>query len=121
MKRQPFYLPRNGKLVTQLPGGITFAYNLRLGHLRDRWKGPAEEYIDKLKEQKIFSPKQCPKKCRLGPQIGPGILGPEKLPKNCQSEIIVLSQWNGGWPPISTWINPPPLGGNGLHCIECPH
>jgi hypothetical protein len=27
----------------------------------------------------------------------------------------------GGWPPISTWINPPPLGINGLHCIEFPH
>ena len=26
----------NGKLVTQLPGGITFTYDLRLGHLRDR-------------------------------------------------------------------------------------
>jgi hypothetical protein len=51
MKRQQFYLPRSGKLVTQLPGGITFAYDLRLGHLRDRWKGPAEEYIDKIEEQ----------------------------------------------------------------------
>jgi hypothetical protein len=27
----------------------------------------------------------------------------------------------GGWPPISMWINPPPLGRNGLHCIEFPH
>jgi hypothetical protein len=27
----------------------------------------------------------------------------------------------GGWPPISTWINPPPLGRNGLHCVEFPH
>ena len=51
MKHQPFYLHRSGKLVTQLPGGITFAYDLRLGHLRDRWKGLAEEYIDKLEEQ----------------------------------------------------------------------
>jgi hypothetical protein len=24
----------------------------------------------------------------------------------------------GGWPPISTWINPPSLGSNGLHCVE---
>ena len=44
MKRQPFYLPRSGKLVTQLPGGITFAYDLSLGRSRDRWKGHAEEY-----------------------------------------------------------------------------
>ena len=27
----------------------------------------------------------------------------------------------GGWPLISTWINPPSLGSNGLHCIEFPH
>ena len=51
MKRQPFYLHRSGKLVTQLPGGITFAYDLRLAHLRDRWKGSAEEYIDKIEER----------------------------------------------------------------------
>ena len=24
-----------------------------------------------------------------------------------------------GWPPISTWISPSPLGSNGLHCVEC--
>ena len=51
MKRQQFYLPQSGKLVTQLPGGITFACDLHLGHLRDHWKGLAEEYIDKLEER----------------------------------------------------------------------
>ena len=100
MKRQQFYLPQIGKLVTQLPRGITFAYDLRLGHLRDHWKGLAEEYIGKIEELFLFLPKRCPKKCHLGPQNGPGSLGPE----NYQSEITVLSQWNGGWPPISTWI-----------------
>ena len=80
MKRQQFYLPQSGKLVTQLPGGITFACDLRLGHLRDRWKGLAEEYIDR-----------CPKKCRLGPQNGPGSLGPENYQNNCQSKITVLN------------------------------
>ena len=45
MKRQQFYLPQSGKLVTQLPRGITFAYDLRLGHSRDRWKGPAEDSV----------------------------------------------------------------------------
>ena len=44
MKHQPFYLPRSGKLVTQLPRGITFAYDLHLGRSRDRWKGPAKDY-----------------------------------------------------------------------------
>ena len=51
MKRQQFYLPQSGKLVTQLPWGITFAYNLHLGHLRDRWKGLAKGYIDKIDGQ----------------------------------------------------------------------
>jgi hypothetical protein len=27
----------------------------------------------------------------------------------------------GGCPLISTWINPPSLGRNGLHCVEFPH
>jgi hypothetical protein len=27
----------------------------------------------------------------------------------------------GGWPLISTWINPPSLERNGLHCVEFPH
>ena len=67
MKRQQFYLPQSGKLVTQLPRGITFAYDLCLGRLRDYWKG---------------IPWLMPKKCRLGPQNGPRILGPEKLLKN---------------------------------------
>ena len=36
---------------------------------------------------------------------------------NCQEEPVTI----GGWPPISTWISPPPLGRNGLHCIDFPH
>jgi hypothetical protein len=38
-----------------------------------------------------------------------------KLPENCFEPV-----GKGGWPPISTWINPPSLGRNGLHCLECP-
>ena len=38
-----------------------------------------------------------------------------KLPENC-FELV----GKGGWPPISTWINPPSLGINGIHCVECP-
>ena len=44
MKCQQFYLPQSGKLVTQLPRGITFAYDLRLDRSKDRWKGHTEEY-----------------------------------------------------------------------------
>ena len=39
-----------------------------------------------------------------------------KWPENCFKPV-----GNGGWPPISTWINPPSLGRNGLHCVEFPH
>jgi hypothetical protein len=38
-----------------------------------------------------------------------------KLPENCFEPV-----GKGGWPPISTWINPPSLGRNGLHCVEYP-
>jgi hypothetical protein len=63
-----------------------------------------------------------PKKCCLGPQNGPASQGPktrEKTAKleNCQNEPVGI----GGRPPKSIWINPPPLGSNGLHCIEFPH
>ena len=44
MKRQQFCGPRSGKLVFQLPEGVTFAYDICLGHLRDCWKGLAKEY-----------------------------------------------------------------------------
>ena len=27
----------------------------------------------------------------------------------------------GGWPPISTWIIPPPLGSKGPHCVKFLH
>jgi hypothetical protein len=39
-----------------------------------------------------------------------------KLPESCFEPA-----GKGGWPPISTWINPPSLGNNGLHCVEFPH
>jgi hypothetical protein len=42
-----------------------------------------------------------------------------KLPKlleNCFEPV-----GKGGWPKISTYINPPSLGINGLHCVEFPH
>jgi hypothetical protein len=38
-----------------------------------------------------------------------------KLSENCFEPVR-----KGRWPPISTWINPPSLGRNGIHCIECP-
>jgi hypothetical protein len=40
----------------------------------------------------------------------------KKLP-NYQDEPLRI----GGWTPISTWINPPHLGRNCIHCVEFPH
>jgi hypothetical protein len=41
---------------------------------------------------------------------------PYQMSRNQQSEPF----GKGGWPPISTWINPPSLGSNGIHCVEFP-
>ena len=37
----------------------------------------------------------------------------QKLPENSFEQL-----GKGGWPPISTWIDPPSLGRNDLHCVE---
>ena len=66
-----------------------------------------------------------PKKRRLGPQNSSGSSGPEKLLKIVNyAETEKNERENGGgpsgiggWPPISTWIIPPPLGSNGPHCV----
>ena len=85
------YGPRLGKLVFHLPRDITLAYYLRLG-LRN----------------------------------GFGSLGLEKLLKIVSCEKIERDNGGapsgiGGWPPISTWIIPPPLRSNGPHCVEFIH
>ena len=49
MKRQKSCGPCLGKLVHQLPGVITIAYNLRLGHTIARWKDLSEEYNSRAK------------------------------------------------------------------------
>jgi hypothetical protein len=82
--------PRWGKLVYQLPGVITFAYDLRLGSSIPHRKGISEKYNFCKRSRNIinypWSPK-IPTKCCLGPQNGPEILGLENLEnKNCQDE-----------------------------------
>jgi hypothetical protein len=73
MARQKSCGPHWGKLVHQLLGVITFAYDLYLGHTIARWKG-----IDKENH--------------LGPQNGPGSSGTEKLLKIVSCQKIVLSE-----------------------------
>jgi hypothetical protein len=44
MKRQKSCGPRLGKLVHQLPGVVTFAYDLHFRRTIAHWKGLSEEY-----------------------------------------------------------------------------
>jgi hypothetical protein len=44
MKRQKSCGPRLGKLVHQLPGVVTFAYDLRFRRMIARWKDLSEHY-----------------------------------------------------------------------------
>ena len=114
--------PHLGKLVHQLPGVVTFAYDLCFRCVIARWKGIVEEIhfwgsiihsniIENIDlEKSSFGPSKWPRKLKTAKN--------SKLPKWPKN----FFEWfgRGGWPPISTWINPPSLGRNGLHCIECP-
>jgi hypothetical protein len=73
MKRQKSCGPRLGKLVHQLPGVVTFAYDLRFRRMIARWKGIVEEihFGGQYEKTSIYSP-HFPKKHHLGPQNGPG-------------------------------------------------
>jgi hypothetical protein len=107
MKRQKSCGPCLGKLVHQLPGVVTFAYDLRFRRVITRWKVSSRRFILGAQSCLRLSLKtSISKKLHLGPQNGQ---------KNCFEPF-----GKGGWPPISTWINPPSLGSNGLHCIEFP-
>jgi hypothetical protein len=87
-----------------------------------RWKGIVEEIhfggsiipsdiIENLDlEKPSFGPSKWPRK--LKPAKNSKL---PKWPENCFEPF-----GNGGWPPISTWINPPSLGSNGIHCFEFP-
>jgi hypothetical protein len=86
-----------------------------------RWKGIVEEihFGGNMEGTCIFLPilpkmsfraSKCPQKLKTAKNSKL-----PKLPENCFESV-----GKGGWPPISTWINPPSLGSNGLHCVECP-
>jgi hypothetical protein len=120
MKRQKSCGPRLGKLVHQLLGVVTFAYDLRFRRMISRWKGIVEEihFGGNIEGSSIFLPvfpktsfraSKWPRKLKTTKNSKL-----PKLPENCFEPV-----GKGGWPPISTWINPPSLGSNGLHCVEC--
>jgi hypothetical protein len=87
-----------------------------------RWKGIIEEIhfggsimplaiIENLDlEKPSFGPSKWPRKLKPAKN--------SKLPKLPENYFEPFGK--GGWPPISTWINPPSLGSNGLHCVEFP-
>jgi hypothetical protein len=126
MKRQKSCGPCLGKLVHQLPGVVTFAYGLCFRHMIAHWKGIIKEiyFRGNIKGTSIFQT-FFPKKHRLEPQNSSESFRTQKIAKN--SKLPKLSEncfelvGKGGWPSISTWINPPSLGRNGIHFIEFPH
>jgi hypothetical protein len=65
--------------------------------------------IEKLDPKKpSFRPSKWPQKLKTAKN--------SKLPKLPENYFEPVGK--GGWPPISTWINPPSLGINGLHLFE---
>ena len=60
MKHEQFCGLQSGKLVCQIPRGVTFSYDLWLGWLRDHWKGLTEEYnsemglVESLKQARVY-------------------------------------------------------------------
>jgi hypothetical protein len=84
--------PVLGSLVYQLLEGVTLAYDLCLGCTIARSKGINEELHlgGPIKAIGYHLRCQIVKKCRLGPQNGPGSLGPKKLLKivSCQKTVL---------------------------------
>jgi hypothetical protein len=86
------------------------------------WKGIVEEihFWGSLMPSAIIENLDL-EKPSLRPSKWPWKLKPaknSKLSKLAESYFEPVGK--GGWPSISTWINPPSLGRNGLHCIEFP-
>ena len=108
MKHQKSYGPHLGKLVHQLLGIVTFAYDLRFRNMIAHWKGTVEEInfggsimplaiIENIDLKKpSFRPSKWPRKLKPAKN--------SKLPKLPENYFELVGK--GGWPPISTWINP---------------
>jgi hypothetical protein len=83
MKRQKSCGLRLGKLVHQLPGVVTFAYNLRFRCTIARWKGITEKNNFRLaRGSASISPlgPKSPKNVVYGLKTAPEVWNP----KNCQ-------------------------------------
>jgi hypothetical protein len=106
MKRQKSCGPRLGKLVHQLLGVVTFAYDLCFRHVIARWKGIIEDIPFGVSIMPSYVIKNLDlEKTSIRPSKWPQKLKPAKtsklpkLPENCFEPVE-----KGGWPLISTWI-----------------
>ena len=129
-----------GKLVHQLPGVTTLAYDIRLMRTIPHQKDLSKDYnfgIKNIKPWTHVAP-MFPKKRRLGPQNSSESSGPEKLLKivNCATikktqklkDTVVgvqVGQVGGHQHPPRSFLPPQeamvPLGSNVLHCVEFLH
>jgi hypothetical protein len=110
MKRQKSCGPRLGKLVHQLPGVVTFIYDLCFRRVIARWKGIVEEihFGGSIMPLDIFDNLDL-EKPSFGPSKWPRKLKPaknSKLPKWPENRFEPFGK--GACPPISTWIIPTP-------------
>jgi hypothetical protein len=106
MKCQKSCGPRLGKLVHQLPGVVTFAYDLRFRHVIARWKGIVQEIyfwgsimiysiIEDINPKKpSFRPSKWPRKLKLLKIVNC---------QNCQKTVLSQLEKVGGhlYPSIS--------------------
>jgi hypothetical protein len=99
MKRQKSCGPCLGKLVHQLPGVVTFAYDLCFRRMIAHWKGSVEEihFGGNMEVYSILLP-VFPKKHRLGPQNGSGSETMLKIVnyQNCQKTVLSQLEKVGG-------------------------
>ena len=99
MKPQKSCGPHLGKLVHQLPGVVTFAYDLRFRRMISHWKGIIEEIhfrgsimplgiIEKLNPEKpSFSPSKWPRKLKVLKIVNC---------QNCQKTVLSQLEKVGG-------------------------
>jgi hypothetical protein len=99
MKRQNSCGPHLGKLVHQLPGVVTFAYDLCFRHMIARWKGIVEEiHYGGQKMHSYVNYKIYPKKPSFRPSKWPRKLKLLKIVncKNCQKTVLSQLEKVGG-------------------------
>ena len=106
--------PHLGKLVHQLPWVVTFAYNLCFRHMIAHWKYLSKDYnscTNNIPQKTSFRASKRLRKFKTRKTVKNSKLS--KLLESCFEPA-----GKGGWTPISTYINPPSLGINGIHFIE---